>query len=70
MKIYGDYSFVLDKLNVMNHSNIKFAQNGLKIVEFADKFIEEQKLISQDKAVISNEGMLYIRNQYGIGSAI
>ena len=63
MKIYGDYSFVLDKLNVMNHSNIKFAQNGLKIVEFADKFIEEQKLISQDKAVISNEGMLYIRNQ-------
>ena len=63
MKIYGDYSFVLDKLNVMNHSNIKFAQNGLKILEFADKFIEEQKLISQDKAVISNEGMLYIRNQ-------
>lgn len=63
MKIYGDYTFVLDKLNVKNHSHIKAGGNGLKIVEFADKFIEEQKLISQDKAVISHEGMNYIRNQ-------
>lgn len=63
MKIYGDYSFVLDRLNVMYESRIQIAQNGTKIVEFADKFIEEQKAASKDQAVISREGMDYIRDQ-------
>lgn len=39
------------------------AQNGTKIVEFADKFIEEQKAVSQDQVAISKEGMDYIREQ-------
>lgn len=63
MKIYGDYSFVLDRLNVMYESRIQIAQNGTKIVEFADKFIEEQRAASQDQVAISKEGMDYIRDQ-------
>ncbi len=63
MKIYGDYSFVLDRLNVMHESRIQVVKNGTKIVEFADKFIEEQKAVSQDQVAISREGMDYIRDQ-------
>ncbi|MCI9271664.1 MAG: hypothetical protein HFH11_11070 [Dorea sp.] len=63
MKIYGDYSFVLDRLNVMYESRIQIAQNGTKIVEFADQFIEEQKAVSEDKVTISREGMEYLREQ-------
>lgn len=71
MKIYGDYSFVLDRLNVMYESRIQIAQNGTKIVEFADKFIEEQRAVSQDQVAISKEGMDYIREQlsdFGAGT--
>ena len=39
MKIYGDYTFILDKLNIWNNSQVKMFQNGTKIVEFADKFL-------------------------------
>ena len=63
MKIYGDYSFVLDRLNVMYESRIQIAQNGTKIVEFVDQFIEEQKAVSEDKVTISREGMEYLREQ-------
>lgn len=63
MKIYGDYSFLLDKLSVRNQTQIKLSQGGTKIVEFADKFIEEQRAASKDQMTISQEGMLYIRDQ-------
>lgn len=62
MKIYGDYTFLLDKLNVWNNSQIKIVGNGTKIVQFADKFLEEQKAASQDAVTISREGMEYIRD--------
>lgn len=29
MKIYSNYAFVLDKLHVVNQSQIKIVQNGL-----------------------------------------
>ena len=65
MKIYGDYSFVLNRLNIMDQSRsqIQFSKNGVKIVEFADKFIERQKAESKDQVAISKEGMDYIRDQ-------
>lgn len=63
MKIYGDYSFLLDKLSVRNQSQIKLSQSGAKIVEFADKFIEEQRAASKDQMTVSKEGMDYIREQ-------
>lgn len=72
MKLYGDYSFLIDRLNVMYDSRVQVVKNDTKIVEFADKFIEEQKAVSQDQAAISREGMDYIREQLsdlGSGSA-
>ena len=63
MKIYGDYSFLIEKLNVIYDSRVQIVQNNTKIVEFADSFIEGQKAASQDQAVISKEGMDYIREQ-------
>lgn len=63
MKIYGDYTFLLDKLNVWNNSQVKTFQNGTKIVEFADKFIEQQRAASTDQVDISREGMNYLRDQ-------
>lgn len=65
MKIYGDYSFVLNRLNIMDQSKsqIQFSKNGVKIIEFADKFIERQKAESKDQVAISKEGMDYIRDQ-------
>lgn len=62
MKIYGDYTFLLDKLHVWNFSQIKIADNGTKIVQFADAFLEEQRAASQDKVQISQEGMDYLRD--------
>lgn len=62
MKIYGDYTFLLDKLNVRNHTQVQTFQNGTKIVEFADQFIESQKAVSKDKVVISSAGMDYMRD--------
>ena len=62
MKIYGDYTFLLDKLNVRNHSQVQVFQNGTKIVEFADQFIESQKAVSKDKVSISKEGMDFLRD--------
>ena len=63
MKIYGDYTFLLDKLNVWNNSQVKIFQNGTKIVEFADKFVEQQRAASTDQVDISKEGMNYMRDQ-------
>lgn len=63
MKIYGDYTFLLDKLNVWNDSQVKIADNGAKIVEFADKFLEEQRAASHDEVSISLEGMEYLRDR-------
>ncbi len=57
MKIYGDYSFLLDRLNVRNQAQVRQVQNGTKIAEFADKFIEQQRVISRDEMTISQEGM-------------
>ena len=62
MKIYGDYTFLLDKLNVRNHSQVQVFQNGTKIVEFADQFIESQKAVSKDKVSISKEGLDFLRD--------
>lgn len=62
MKIYGDYTFLLDKLNVRNHSQVQVFQNGTRIVEFADQFIESQKAVSKDKVSISKEGMDFLRD--------
>ena len=63
MKIYGDYTFLLDKLNVWNNSQVKVFQNGTKIVEFSDKFLEQQRAASQDQVNISQEGMEYMISQ-------
>ena len=63
MKIYGDYTFLLDKLNVWNNSQVKVFQNGTKIVEFADHFVEQQRAASKDEFTISKEGLDYIRDQ-------
>lgn len=63
MKMYGDYTFLLDKLNVRNHTQVQTFQNGTQIVEFADQFIESQKAVSKDKVMISTEGMNYLRDQ-------
>ncbi len=63
MKIYGDYSFLIEKPNVIYDSRVQIVQNNTKIVEFADSFIQDQKAASQDQAVISKEGMDYIRDQ-------
>lgn len=63
MKIYGDYTFLLDKLNVWNNSQVKTFQNGTKVVEFADKFLEQQRAASTDQVDISREGMNYMRDQ-------
>ena len=61
MKIYGDYTFILDKLNIWNNSQVKMFQSGTKIVEFADKFLEEQRAASPDRISISAEGLDYMR---------
>lgn len=69
MKIYGDYTFILDKLNIWNNSQVKMFQNGTKIVEFADKFLEEQRAASPDRISISAEGLDYMRQKLsGLGS--
>jgi len=39
MRIYGDYTFLLDKLNVWNNSQVRVSKNGTKIVEFAERFM-------------------------------
>lgn len=62
MKMYGDYTFLLDKLNVRNHSQVQVFQNGTKVVEFADQFIESQKASAKDKVSISKEGMDFLRD--------
>lgn len=62
MKMYGDYTFLLDKLNVRNHSQVQVFQNGTKVVEFADQFIESQKASAKDKVSISREGMDFLRD--------
>ncbi len=63
MKIYGDYTFILDRLNIRNNSQVEVFQNGTKIVEFADQFLEEQRAASPDRVSISPEGMGYIRDR-------
>lgn len=63
MKIYGDYAFILDKLNIKNHSQVQVFQNGTKVVEFADQFLEEQRAAAPDRVSISPEGMGYIRDK-------
>ncbi|MEY8430129.1 hypothetical protein AALC75_06345 [Lachnospiraceae bacterium 48-42] len=62
MKIYGDYTFLLDKLNVWNNSQVKIIGDGTRIVQFADKFLEEQRAAFQDEVSISREGMEYLRD--------
>ena len=62
MKIYGDYTFLLDKLNVWNNSQVKIIGDGTRIVQFADKFLEEQKAAFQDEVTISRDGMEYLRD--------
>lgn len=70
MKIYGDYTFLLDRLNVRNHSQVKVIEDGTKIVQFADKFLEEQRAASKDEVSISLEGMEYLRDSLSdFGSA-
>lgn len=63
MKIYGDYTFILDKLNIRNNSQVEVFQNGTKVVEFADKFLEEQRASAPDRVSISPEGMGYVRDK-------
>lgn len=63
MKIYGDYTFLLDKLKVWNNSQVKVFQNGTKVVEFADHFLEQQRAASKDEFCISKEGQDYMRDQ-------
>lgn len=63
MKIYGDYTFILDRLNIRNNSQVEVFQNGTKIVEFADQFLEQQRAASPDRVSISPQGMGYIRDQ-------
>lgn len=70
MKIYGDYTFLLDRLNVRNHTQVKVIEDGTKIVQFADKFLEEQRAAFKDKVSISLEGMEYLRDGLSdLGSA-
>ncbi len=57
MRIYGDYTFLLDKLNVWNNSQVRVTGNGTKIVEFAERFVEQQRAASKDKVDISRAGM-------------
>ncbi len=52
MKIYGDYTFILDKLNIKNNSQVQTFKNGTKIVEFADQFLEEQRAATPDRVSI------------------
>ena len=33
MKIYGDYTFLLDRLNVRNHSQVKITEDGTNVSE-------------------------------------
>ncbi len=63
MRIYGDYTFLLDKLNVWNNSQVRVSKNGTKIVEFAERFMEQQRAASKDKVSISKEGLDYIVDQ-------
>jgi hypothetical protein len=63
MKIYGDYTFILDKLNIKNNSQVQTFKNGTKIVEFADQFLEEQRATTPDRVSISQEGMGYVRDK-------
>ncbi len=63
MRIYGDYTFLLDKLNVWNNSQVRVTGNGTKIVEFAERFVEQQRAASKDKVDISRAGMDYIIDQ-------
>lgn len=64
MKIYGDdYTFLLDRLNIRNNSQVKVFDNGTKVVQFADKFLEEQRAASQDEVSISREGFEYLRDR-------
>lgn len=60
MRIYGDYTFLLDKLNVWNNSQVRVSKDGTRIVEFAERFMEQQRAESKDKVSISREGMDYI----------
>lgn len=53
---------MLDRLNVRNHSQVKITEDGTKIVQFADKFLEEQRAASKDEVSISLEGMEYLRD--------
>lgn len=73
MKIYGDYTFILDKLNIRNNSQVQVFQNGTKVVEFADKFLEEQRKSAPDRVSISPEGMGYVRDKLsemeGVGNS-
>ncbi len=62
MKIYGDYTFLLDRLNIKNCSQIESFKNGTKIVQFADEFIEKQKTISKDEVTISKDGLNYMKD--------
>lgn len=62
MKIYGDYTFLLDKLNVWNNSRVQILDNGTREVQFADKFLEEQRAASHDEVSISQMGMEYLRD--------
>ncbi len=63
MKIYGNYTFLLDKLNVRSNTQVQDFQNGMKIVQFADDFLKEQRAASQDAVSISREGIDYMRDQ-------
>ena len=63
MKIYGDYTFILDKLNIWNNSQVQVFQNGTKIVEFADKFLEEGKIRFTCQNLISN--LLHLMSKNG-----
>lgn len=46
-----------------NHTQVKVIGNGAKIVEFADKFLEEQRAASKDEVSISREGLEYLRDR-------
>ncbi len=45
-----------------NHTQVKVTEDGTKIVQFADKFLEEQRAASKDKVSISLEGIEYYRD--------
>lgn len=63
MKIYGDQSFLLDRLSVRSQHRANALQGSSKIAEFADRFIEEQQALSKDQMTVSKEGLDYIRQQ-------